>query len=181
MRRSERLLNEYYLWLLGKVDCTDYDVEEYSELLYQLFNTDFTWTIQIDSNRASDGLNLRYEYVHVAGGAPCYLMDEKNVSVLEVLIALAINWEHEITYDFRLGDRSAIWFWLMIDNLGLTYMDDTRYDPDFVGETLTIWMTREFDKNGNGSPFPVKSGRIDQRKEEIWLQLQQFVLENVDF
>lgn len=178
--RNEQLLNAYYLWLLDSIDGTSVHVEDYMELTLQLFDTDFFWRIENDANRASDGLNLRYEYVNVYGGEYCPEFDEKNVSVLEVLIALAVNWEHEITYDFRLGDRSAIWFWDMIRNLGLLKMTNWAYDPDFVGETLTIWMDRQFDKNGNGSPFLVKEDDRDQRKLEIWLQLQQYVLENVE-
>ena len=177
---NEQLLNEYYLWLLGKIDGYGYSVDDYTELTWQLFETDFKWTIKNDSNRASDGLNLRYEYVHVDGGQYCSEFELKKASVLEVLIALAINWEHEITYDSRIGDRSALWFWTMIKNLGLIEMPDWAYDPDFVSDTVDIWLDRQFGKTGEGSPFPVKFGEHDQRKVEIWFQLQQFVFENVE-
>lgn len=178
--RNKQLLNEYYLWLLGIVDGCGYSVDDYHEMLWQLFDTDFTWIIAMDENRALDGLNLRYEYHHVYGGEIDREIEEKAVSVLEVLIALAINWEHEITYDGRIGDRSAVWFWWMLRNLGLTEQPDWAYDPDFVGDTVEIWLSRQFSKTGDGSPFPVKTGGRDQRKVEIWFQLQQFVLENVE-
>ena len=178
--QDKQLLNEYYLWLLEIVDNDIYHVEDYDEMLWQLFDTDFHWVIENDANRASNGLDLRYEYEHVYGGGLPLDMENKEASVLEVLIALAINWEHEITYDFRIGDRSAVWFWTMIGNLGLLEMPNWAYDPDFVGDTLEIWMNREFQIDGSGSPFPVKFGNEDQRKVEIWLQLQQFVLENVE-
>lgn len=164
----------YFLWLLELIKIRDVNTDEYSMLLEQLFNTEFTWTIAHDSNRATDGLNLRYEFARTynGGGAPC--------SVLEVLIALARNWEHEITYDFKLGDRSALWFWVMLENLGLLDYTNDAYDEEIIGEKLVIWLKRKFTRNGYGSPFPVKSGGRDQRTIEMWLQLQDFVLENVE-
>lgn len=178
--REEQLLNEYYLWLLGLIEYPSIDIENYTDILELMFDMDFTWSIENDANRASDGLNLRYEYVNVEGGYWCESLDLKPVSVLEVLIALAQNWEHEITYDFKLGDRSAEWFWTMIKNLGLLEMTNFEFEPDICVLILKDWLERKFDRYGGGSPFPVKHGRGDQRKVEIWLQLQQFVMENFE-
>lgn len=174
---NERLINEYYLWLL---DLIDYGYTEYGEVTRYLFNTEFTWLIDNDANRASDGMNLRYEFVHVYGGKWCAELDFMPVNCLEVLVALAINWEHEITYDFTLGDRSPQWFWMMLDNLGLLDYPDGVFNEE-VEEIVRDWLERKFDKFGNGSPFPRKSIVDDQRKVEIWMQLQGFVMENVKF
>ena len=178
--RNKQLLNDYYLWLLGIVDGAGYFIDDYDEMLWKLFNIDFVWLLEMDSNRALDALNLRYEYVHVCNGQLCPEFEQKDASVLEVLIALANNWEHEITYDFRIGDRTAQWFWLMLKNLELIRYPNWAYDEEKVAKIVNIWIFREFQKNGKGSPFPVKSGKGDQKKVEIWYQLQQFVLENVE-
>ncbi len=178
--QNKQLLNNYYLWLLGIVDGAGYFIDDYNEMLWELFDTDFVWLIEMDSNRALDGLGLRYEYVNYYDGNPCPEFEWKEASVLEVLIALAHNWEHEITYDSRIGDRTAQWFWLMLKNLGLTEYPNWRFEKEKVDEIVKIWIFREFQKDGKGSPFPVKSGKGDQKKVEIWYQLQQFVLENVE-
>ena len=157
----------YFLWLLHKIEWYSIDVYEHEDLLKYLFDTEFTWTIDHDANRAAKGLNLRYEYNKKwdYGDTPC--------SVLEMLIALARDWEHEICYDFEKGDRSALWFWTMIKNLKL--MDSNEYS-----KILKKWLSREFDEDGYGSPFPRKNCDKDQRKVEIWMQLQGYVLENVE-
>ena len=100
--------------------------------------------------------------------------------VLEMLLALARDWEHEITYDFHLGDRSPQWFWTMVGNLGLLNYPDYEFNLNEVEEIVDVWITRKFSKSGDGSIFPVKNWGSDQRKLEIWLQLQNFVMENVD-
>ncbi len=68
----------------------------------------------------------------------------------------------------------------MIKNLGLLEMTNFEFEPDICVLILRDWLERKFDRDGCGSPFPVKHGRGDQRKVEIWLQLQQFVMENFE-
>lgn len=166
--------NSYFLWLLDRIDDGSGRVEEYDELLWYLYNYDFTWIIEHDANRAAYGLDLRYEF------SPGYYEGNKPCSVLEMLVALAHGWEHEITYDFHLGDRSAQWFWLMLDNLGLLDVPgDPSFSPTF-GKIIGTWLGRQFEFNGFGSPFPLKNPSRDQRKIEIWLQLQDYVIENVE-
>ena len=170
----------YFLWLLKKIEWYEIDVYEHKELLEILYNTEFVWSIENDANRASKGLNLRYEYDKNwdYGEIPC--------SVLEMLIALARDWEHEITYDFKKGDRTAKWFWVMLENLGVfhtnylsSYQISGNY-TSFVNQKLVYWMGREFDEHGVGSPFPIKNIPDNQKKVEIWMQLQNYVVENVE-
>lgn len=170
--------NEYFSWLLCFVENKKINVSEYTDLLWFLFNKEFVWVIPNDSNRAYDAMELRFEFEK---GTECPEIDEKPVSVLEVLIRLASDWEHEIMYDFKKGDRSSTWFWVMIDNLGLLIYSNGRFDRDKVEEIVDVWTTRNFEKSGDGSIFPVKNWGSDQRKLEIWLQLQNFVMENGDF
>lgn len=182
--RNERLIGKYFTWLLGLIETDCVRTEDYSLVLEYLFNREFTWIIRNDANRASDGLDLRFEFINTNeyareigsvedfDGIPC--------SVLEALVALAINWEHEITYDFRLGDRSGQWFWTMIKNLGLLDMPNWRFDEAKIEEIVDIFLYRKYDYTGKSGIFPIKSGMNDQRKLEIWLQLQEFVLENVE-
>lgn len=167
MRRNGRMNEHYFLWLLQQVEWHEIDAYKYKDLLLELHTITFTWLIDRDANRASKGLGLRYEWNHTfdGDGEPC--------SVLEMLIALARDWEHELTYDFHKGDRSALWFWVMLENLGLL---DSYHTEDLVHS----WLVRDFDYDGVGSPFPLKKAHRDQRNLEIWLQVNDFVMENVE-
>jgi hypothetical protein len=172
---------QYFEWLLDKTRCHYVNTDNYRSLLEYLFNYPFTWSIPFDSNRAENGIGLRYEFESECGFVG--RTDDEPCSVLEVLIALARDWEHEITYDFHKGDRSAQWFWTMVGNLGLLEYPDSRFSPgimDEIEEILEVWLTRKFSKSGMGSVFPVKNWYGDQRKVEIWMQLQNYVMENIE-
>ena len=175
-RNSMSVTNEYFSWLLDSIETSYIDTREYSKLLFYLFDKEFVWLIPNDSNRALDAMELRYEFLK--GGSDPEL-DSRPCSVLEVLVRLSIDWEHEITYDFKKGDRSSKWFWVMLNNLGLLEYTDFEFDLGCVDEIVEIWLNRSYQKNGKGGIFPVKNGNVDQTKVEIWLQLQNFVLENV--
>lgn len=174
----------YFLWLLDKIRIDDINVDDYTELLKILFEIEYTWVIPDDANRASDGLNLRYEFNHTynGGGLPC--------SVLEMMIALARDWEHEITYDYRIGDRSGLWFWVMVENLGLLEYTNhqllTKTTRKSGGKKYLVeylvakWLDREFDFDGKGSPFPLKHPPNNQITTKMWSQVQNFVMENVE-
>ena len=163
----------YFLWLLDRIKMDGVDLDEHMDLLRFLYEYEFTWLIENDANRASKGLSLRYEYNKNwdPGDIPC--------SVLEMLIALAHDWEHEITYDFQKGDRTAQWFWTMLGNLGLLEPNVEKNDK-IVSHLVGTWLGREFDENGVGSPFPRHDAEKNQKEVEIWMQLQGYVLENVE-
>lgn len=170
-------IEDYLNWLLNRVNYSGHSVGDYIYLLTYLFEREFTWSIPMDENRAKDGVGLRYEYCEeynvdeeVFGQKPC--------SVLEFMIALSVNWEHEITYDFRKGDRSNKWFWLMLDNLGLLDYPDYEFDGRNVEKIVDIFLNRSYQKNGEGGMFPLKTGKMDQTRCEIWMQLQNYLIEN---
>ena len=166
--------NEYFLWLLNRIEIPEYDIDNYSYLMEFLYDFDFYWVLDLDANLAARGLDLRYEF------DPNMDLGIKTCSVLEVLVSLAWCWEHDITYDFQIGDRSGLWFWTMLENLGLTEFSDWNFDSRFVEEKLHIWLSREFNYDGIGSPFPLKEAHRDQRNLIIWLQVNDYVMENVE-
>lgn len=169
---------QYFEWLLDKIEYRYIRTEDYTLLLKYLYEREFTWIIPFDSNRAENGIGLRYEFKSEYGFTG--RTDDKPCSVLEMLIALARDWEHDITYDFHKGDRSSQWFWTMIDNLELLNYPNLEFDSHEVEEILEVWLSRKFLKSGKKSVFPVKNWDTDQRNLEIWLQLQNYVMENCE-
>ena len=168
---------EYMKWMIAF--STHGETEFYHfNLMEMLHHIPFEWYHHRDANRAIDGIDLRdlfsYEtgimdWYHALGG-PC--------SVLEMLLGLAHRIDKEVMYDHEIGDRTNIWFWEMIHNLGLDEFDDSNFRPDIVEEKVNIWLNRKYDRDGFGSIFPVKNSQKDQRKIEIWAQAQEYFLEN---
>ena len=161
---------EYFEWLYGMMyRQTRLRHSSYKELLWFLYCTEFTYTIAQDSNRAADGVELRYTFARERGqnviselSGPC--------SVLEMMIALAIRCEDHIMYDPDAGDRTSRWFWGMITNMDLGLMSDARFDQQFVEERVLIFLNRQYDPDGDGGLFTVKNCAYDMRTVEIWYQ-----------
>ena len=78
----------------------------------------------------------------------------------------------------KYGNRTADWFWLMIDNLGLTNMTNSEFDQEYVLKVLERWLKREFEPNGAGSPFPMKHPPCDMTGVDIWRAFGWYMNEN---
>lgn len=162
--KDNKKLHEYFGWLLNQIGAANKS-KEIKDLLLLLHEIDFTWTIPNDKNRDLDGLKLRMEFFHG---------DEKVKdiprSVLEVLIGLSNR-----VMDDVLGDDESDenYIWEMLENLGLVSCGKVLEDRKMEEQIVRRWLNREFDEDGNGSPFPIKinNPKIDQREIEIWQQL----------
>ena len=172
-----QIASEYFKWMVSLV-VRDDEIFVHNYLFEMLHGITFEWYHHRDANRAIDGIELRdlfsYETgiidFHHALGGPC--------TVLEMLISMAHRIDKEIMYDHEFGDRTNIWFWEMVHNLGIDEFDDGNFRQDTVAEKVGIWLTRQYDSHGNGGILPVKNPDKDQRQIEIWGQVQEYFLEN---
>lgn len=156
--------DEYFEWLLGLID--DGRIAEYQKLLSYLDNTDFRVLLENDSYRAEDGINLRSRFTYEVEGR-----DSKPCSILEMLVALSLRCEEEIMNDYAVGDRTATWFWGMIENLGLISMNDRGFNSLTVHDKVNRFLDRRYSSNGDGGLFTVQHPRRDMRSVEIWYQM----------
>lgn len=184
MVRIERDIKAEYLGFLYDI-VRDSNHEDYRQLLDRLHSIPFVPILDMDSNRCSDGVGLRlyfcstYKYDEIEAerslGGPC--------SVLELMVGLAKRMEDDIMWDPDYGDRTSVWFWQMVDNLGLSGCNDDNYDAETDEKVCYIidnFIGRRYFKDGYGGLFPLKNAKQDQRKVEIWYQMQAFLLEHDD-
>ena len=123
---ENELINEYFEWMYQLV-CGNVKRVSYRKLLCHLYDTPFDYSIAMDGNRAEDGVDLRYRfgYEHnIEGSAIASCLDDKECSVLEMMVALSIRCEEHIMDNPDIGDRTGKWFLNMIENLGLKKMSD---------------------------------------------------------
>lgn len=135
----------------------------------ELHQKSFVWLIPNDDNRLLDGLELRYEFFSD------YQPDESEevATVLEVLVALSRRCA------FLTDEEPALWAWRLIENLELNKCWDPisaskLRDLDDKLETL-IW--RNYDSDGSGGFFPLAWPAADQRKVELWYQMNAYIEE----
>lgn len=164
----------YFNWLVSMVEPVSNinPRRTHTLLLEQMFKKDFTWFVSNDDNRVEDGKELRNEFLD------SYQVDDiwrnAECSVLEMMIGLSRR------LSFEGGGEADIWFWKLVDNLGLhQYSDD--YYSDWIAEkveiALDIMIDREYDHDGNGGLFPLHNTNADQREIEIWYQMSYYLLE----
>ena len=171
-----KIEREYFEWLYDLVSKGRYARENsYHKLLAYLHSVEFTYTILKDSNRAEDGIDLRYRFAYYhESPATVESMLVGPCSILEMMVALAIRIE-ETMDDPSVGDRTGQWFWKMIVNLGLGSMYDRRFDEEYVEQTIDIFLNRDYDPDGRGGLFRVRNCEYDMRNEEIWNQASWFL------
>lgn len=168
--------NEYYEWLLEKVMDNPETYERYSLLLDSLFIKPFEWSVANDDNRLADGMNLRRDFNYIFGDSiwtyqlgPC--------SCLEMMIALSERCELDIM-GIPGEEDIGRWFWIMLENLGLLEYDNLHFDGLEVNGILDIWLKREYWPDGTGGVFPNPGSNLDQRKVEIWDQMNAYLVNN---
>ena len=183
MRRVDNLSASpmtYLDWIMkDRLHLTDREIKNYISLFNALFDLDFIWIHPLDENRASDGLVLRsdFEYetdLYIEGLRP-------KCTVFEMLAALAIRCENQLMRNPSKGDRTAKWFFMMLDNLHLLEFSNKNWDPSCYDHIVSIvrrFLERKYGRNGEGGAFPLKHSKNNQCNEQIWNQLMSYINEN---
>ena len=164
----------YLRWLENELICEGPQAERsYFELVYQMFQTEFVWSVAMDDNRLADGLELRAEFAELHDVSRTIMHNLGPCSFIEVLIGLARR------LSFVAGDSSSRWAWQLLVNLQLERMWDhlSRGKSHVVATTLATVITRSYKPNGVGGFFPLAWSNRDQRKVELWYQLNAYVEE----
>lgn len=175
---------DYFHWLCEIVHA---DMEDcsYWLLMRDLHHKVFTPIVERDENRALDGLELREEYLDDSN-FPKYVSIDGDCTLLEMMIALARRMDFETSDPYDLDetvDRTAYWFWEMMDNLGLTKYSDDAYGTlkdeatAYVDWAMDILVNRKYEPNGFGGLFPLEHCHENQCKVELWYQMHAYLNE----
>ena len=171
------LNKRYFNWLCSKV-YDENSTTRYSRLLEYLHAQDFIFLMDMDENRAYDGVDLRYRFGYEKDIDPEDIkleLDNRPCSVLEMMIALSIRIEEHIMSDYAVGDRTGQWFWTMIVSLGLGSQTDDDFDILIVAHTVSRLLNRTYDPDGRGGLVTIPDCPKDLREVEIWYQLQWYL------
>ena len=174
------VIDEGYLeWLYSQVGAASNrnPARSHWSLTKQLHTKPFRSAVSRDDNRAVDGIALRTEFLNefqlVAD--PVWLRME--ASMLEVLVALSRR------AAFVSDGVPLEWFWKMLQNIELHRYTDDIYDEavyEAVDRAIEIVLGRNYRPNGLGGFFPLHHPHQDQRRTELWYQLNSYILENTD-
>jgi hypothetical protein len=171
---TETLDDLYLTWLYSQVG--DVKVRNksrtYWDLLWQMYHKPFVWLVPNDDNRVQDGLDLRDEWATELGITPDPTWMERDCSFLEIVISLS-RW-----LAFEGEGHPPVWFWHLMQNLGLQECTDrSKYNQEEVDEILETVILRTYAPNGRGGLFPLRYPKHDQRKVELWYQLNEYLMD----
>ena len=173
MSRSLSIIDkEYFEWMYSIV-CDGKRIS-YRKLLSYLHDREFVYSIEMDGNRAEDGIDLRDRFVYECYRGNSVVSDylsDGPCSILEMMVALVIRCEEHIMDDPDIGDRTSQWFWVMIDSLGLESMDDIHFNKKQAEQIVDRFLNREYKENGEGGLFTIRNCRYDMRTIDIWYQM----------
>lgn len=162
----------YFDWLCDTV-LLHQTHPDHTLLLKTLHKFVYTPQNDFDIRRIHKALELR-EY------SECYVTPNTPASCLEVLVSIALDAETSVMKDSEYGNRTANWFWIMMQNLNLLQYTDYNFSKYDVEDILKKFVNRRYTKSGNGSIGFTRNrnNRKDFRKMDIWQQFNIFLTEN---
>lgn len=167
---TEHLDELYFRWLCAVAGTNRR--KTYWNLFSQLHHKEFVWLVPNDDNRLEDGRDLREEFAEekqLDDIDPMWMT--LGCSMLEMFIALSRR------LAFEGGNRSRVWFWVMMTNLHLIEYPDGVVESGEIDDILNTVIWRTYLPNGHGGIFPLDHSEEDQRDVEIWYQLSAYLLE----
>lgn len=165
---SEPIEAEYFNWLCAKVISPG--TVNYYDLIKILYQTEFVWVVPGDRNRREDGLELRQYFLNESNLDKDSTWYNDLCSVLEVLISFAQR------ASFQTDTPVQEWFWIFMDNLGLSeFRHVSDSDLLVIEEILYNFVWRTYKPDGYGGLFPLDRTEEDQTQIEIWYQFCAWV------
>ena len=177
------LVEDYFNWLRAEAFNAHEPRRTYEGVLRELHDIPFYWTLVSDDNRVGDALAFRqHEFLAFYEGTED--MDQLILgqwataapSVLEVMMGIARRWS------FYFDGEASPYFQHQFNNMhfnhypGRVLSTDSRND---VRHRADVWMSRNFNPDGVGSPFPLNHMMFsqpipDQRGVDIWGQMNAY-------
>lgn len=180
------ITESYFNWLKSDTFLLKSEQRQYEGVLRVLHDIPFTWLIHADDNRSGDAVTFRqYEFLdefQLPGDTNQIALGQWATaapSVLEVLLACARRW-----YYYFGGQSVPYYFSHMFRNMGFNLYPGRQLSPQQqaeIRERVDIWLTRRFNANGFGSPWPLNRGFNaveDQRNVDIWGQMNAYSAEH---
>lgn len=162
---------EYYSFLCSYlipdwVTNDSYMVDSHEILLKILLEKDYYFINPLDKNRAEDGISLRDIFVSNCDGnvpdGPC--------RILELLVAFAERIEFQIMSDDNFGDRTSLWFWIMLENLNVDFIDNMHYNNDsrsYLDTQIDRWLSNRFPAIG--------IWKKEDLNDDMWMSANKFL------
>lgn len=192
--------NDYFIFLsmlaFGRLD--DEGRQKGNAVLRRIHSKEFYELVPHDNNRGEDGKIFRELFIlrkYISGYAQIEDSLAGPCTVLEMMLGVANKMSETLSVGGSMDNlfpeeggysREEIMlktcFWTLMRNLGLEDIDNQKYfEPgveEKVDDIIEVLLTRKYTYGGEGGLFPLLTSLGDQRKVEIWYQMQAYLMEN---
>lgn len=146
----------------------------YTQLCASLYEIPFMYILDMDENRAVDGMYLRMEFIN--SHPELNMWSKEMCTVLEMMVALAKRCHESIIDAPGSGNnKSYELFGLMLENMGLNKYIDNRFNKKAVEKIVNNMLDRNYSADGKGSMFYIPGINHDMREAEIWYQAMWYI------
>ncbi len=167
--------DNYFKWLCTLIESETYDINMWMNVLEALYSKPFYYVHPKDVNRIEDGSELWTRYCEIINLSKNDNQNHNFVSILEVMIALAIRCENEIMSCIDGSNHTSIWFFDMLDSLGLVELFNENFDINEFEYITDRFLNRNYDPDGKGGLFYIPGINTDLREIEIWYQMNWYL------
>lgn len=176
-------INDKYFNQLVKIISSYKDpdyISNHIDVLKLMYDTTFSVVIDNDENRIKDAINFRHGVLNALGINTNKYFEDGSASLLEVMISLADRMSFIIS-DPNNPNRLGECFWDIFSNIGMhMYTNEFIQDQNekamaFYRDDVKCLMDRNYEYNGTGGFFPLIYANQDQRRVEIWYQMQAYL------
>jgi len=184
MSKDVWLEESYFDWLRSDCFSETSERREYEGILRVLHDIPFYWTIWLDENRAGDALSFRQNDflgfqrdLNKLDQKWLHAWAESTPSVLEVMLGMARRWS------FYFEGSVPFYFAKMFLEMGFDRYPGRSLSPaasNEVRDKCDTWLSRQFNPNGDGSPFPIKHALevVDFTTVDMWGQMNAYSVEH---
>ncbi len=180
MSATQPIDERYFEWLYLLVSRSNTRHNaRYVKLCELLYTIPFSWTVHNDGNRVEDAREIRQEYLkqHRDQYRTTDWL-EMDASMFEILMGIAQRMA------FKTDISPGVWFWKLIENLGLEICTDSNWDS-YARKKVYLASTKVIERtylpNGHGGLFPLNDPQEDQRTIELWLQMNAYLWERMPY
>ena len=184
MIKDEEVPEIYFMWLRDEAFAMRSRRTAFEAALRVLHDIPFYWTVWSDENRAGDALTYRQDeflaqvvdprWDHVN---PQWLEEwgAAAPSVLEVFLGIARRWA------FYFEGPVSYFFDHLFKNMEFDLYPGRALPSSAqlaIRARIDVWLTRQYQANGVGSPFPIPQQAFnepfDMRQLDIWSQMNMY-------
>ena len=181
--------NHYLCWLMNQIHIEGGGPEGYSKLCEVLQGCAFLTFVRMDENRREEGMDLRDEAEDDMNTGDIYgiTVDDPfpyTCSMMELLVVMTRRMHYEMLdseYEADIGK----WAVELLTNAGLSGFTNSAFDKDNNTRNEAEMIIKDivyhrYGFDGEGSMFPLRQPKYDQRTTELLTQMNNYLAENYD-